>query len=193
MTKKGLEQGTAIFNSAGRTEEVALDRREKGGKLWGKAPYTRRNYRTGQDEDCRHELHGLWLSIDDNEGLSTFCGHQQGVALKPLREQIEALNRRIGQVKAFAGLTFRAVAGETVSDEVVASIIHDVQYANIPQRQEIRDRLGEPKEGNYYATYTVRLKKPAPQGVGGPVLVYGDKGVIEITPPVELLKAGEEA
>jgi len=184
MTQQTLEKGTAIFNARGQTAEVALDRRAKGGRLWGKSSHTRRDYRTRTEKEVRYELHGLWLAGEGNEPLAHFCIRTQRAAITPLREQVEALNRRIGQIRDFTDLTMLAVAGGTVSDEVVARIALDVKYADSTQRREICNRLGSPKEGMYYATYEARLKK----NVGGPVIVFGDKGEIEIAPPVELLK-----
>jgi len=184
-TQQTFEPGTLIFNAGGATAEVALDRRAKGGKLWGKSSYTRRDYRTNEEKEVRHELHGQWLAREGNEILAEFCIRTQRAAIIPLRTQVEELNHRIARIKYFANLTLIAVAGGVVSDEVIARFVLNIGYANMEQRREVRERLGEPPGEHYYAEYEVSIET-----IGGPVIVKGSKGNITIKPPAELKEAG---
>lgn len=143
-----LEVGTTIFNERGDEREVALDKRDKGGKLWAVASW-------GQGDSREQLKRGSWFAKNgENAALHMFVQATE-TAIEPLQDAERALSKRTSALRSFA----RLLASVAEKGTAYVSLISDVRLGRETSafafEGELAKELGEPShaENSHWLTY----------------------------------------
>lgn len=171
-----FEKGDKIFNATCHENEVALDKRDKGGCLWAVSSYS-------YGRDSREKLKGQWfLKCPANATLYQFFQRTE-VSSEPLRETEQELRKRMRILFGFARLVAAVAAEGRASVDMVTHAWSGLEYS-YEKRQELEEILGEPgRDGP--ETYTTKSYEASVAGFPFNVMVVvsGPKSKMTLTAP----------